>query len=186
MNRIDRQKKYQKITILLLVALVICLGGSYAWLALSLKGEKTNSVIIGNLSLKLQDDTDGIYLDNAFPVVDEIGLSYVPYSFTLTNDGNIPSTYTIYLDDAEIINGDTRMNEAYVKYSLVRNGVREGSKFLASTRTDAGRLLESGVLDVGQTNKYDLRLWIADTTENDVMTTTFAGKIRVEAEQIKE
>ena len=78
------------------------------------------------------------------------------------------------------------MNEEYVKYSLVRNGVRSSAKFLTTTKTETGRVLDSGILDVGQTNDYDLRLWIADTTENDVMTTTFSGRIRIEAEQIKE
>lgn len=186
MSKEERQKKYQKMTILLLVALILCLGGTYAWLALSLQGEKTSDVIVGNLSLKLDDDSEGIYLDNAYPVPDDIGLSYSPYSFSLTNDGNIPSSYTIYLDDEEITDGSSRMNEEYVKYNLVRNGVRESAKYLTTTKTSGGRVLDSGILSVGQTNEYDLRLWIADTTQNDVMTTTFAGRIRIEAEQIKE
>ena len=186
MSREERQKRYQKMTILLLVALILCLGGTYAWLALSLQGEKTSDVIVGNLSLKLDDDSEGIYLDNAYPVPDDIGLSYSPYSFSLTNDGNIPSSYTIYLDDEEITDGSSRMNEEYVKYNLVRNGVRESDKYLTTKKTAGGRVLDSGILSVGQTNEYDLRLWIADTTQNDVMTTTFAGRIRIEAEQIKE
>lgn len=186
MSKEEKHKKFQKMTILLLVALVLCLGGTYAWLALSLQGEKTSDVVVGNLSLKLDDNSEGIYLDNAYPVTDSVGFSYNPYSFSLTNDGNIPSNYIIYLDDEELENGVTRMNEEYVKYSLVRNGVRSSAKFLTTTKTETGRVLDSGILDVGQTNEYDLRLWIADTTENDVMTTTFSGRIRIEAEQIKE
>ena len=68
----------------------------------------------------------------------------------------------------------------------MKNGVRESAKYLTTTKTSSGRVLDSGILSVGQTNEYDLRLWIADTTQNDVMTTTFAGRIRIEAEQIKE
>ena len=186
MDKEERQKRYQKMTILLLVALILSLGGVYAWLTLSLQGKKTSDVVVGNLSLKLNDNTEGLYLDNAYPVTDDIGLSYSPYSFTLTNNGNIPSNYTVYLDDEELTNGSTRMNENYVKYSLVKNGVRGSAKFLNTTNTDLGRVLDSGILSVGQTNEYDLRLWIADTTENDVMATTFSGRIRIEAEQIKE
>lgn len=186
MNKEQRHKKYQKMTILLLVALILCLGGTYAWLVLSLQGEKTSDVVVGNLSLKIAEDSEGIYLDNAYPVKDEVGLSYNPYSFTLTNDGSIPSNYTIYLDDEKIADGSVRMKEEYVKYSLVKNGVRENAKFLTTTNTQNGRVLDSGTLAVGQTNEYDLRIWIADTTSNDVMTTTFSGRIRIEAEQIKE
>lgn len=186
MKKEEKYKKYQKMTIVLLVTLILFLGGAYAWLGFSLEGEKTNSVIVGNLSLELKDNSEGIYLDKAYPVTDEIGFGYSPYSFNLTNNGNIPSSYTIYLDDEDISNESIRMNENYVKYSLVRNGVRESAKFLSTTKTEGGRVLDSGVLEVGQTNEYDLRLWIADTTENDVMETVFSGRIRIEAEQIKE
>lgn len=186
MKKEDKYKKYQKMTIALLVILILFLGGAYAWLALSLQGKQTNNVIVGNLSLKLDNNSEGIYLDDAYPVSDEVGLSSNPYAFSLTNDGNIPSSYTIYLDDEEIEDSLIRMNEDYIKYSLVRNGVRQNIKFLSTTNTKLGRVLDSGVLESGQTNEYDLRLWIASETENDVMTTIFSGRIRIEAEQIKE
>lgn len=187
MKNENRQKSYQRLTVIILVLLIVLLGGTYAFLTQSLKGAKTSNVIIGNLSLKLKDDTtDGIYLDNAYPVADSVGLTYDPYSFSLTNNGNIESSYTIYLDDEELSSGEVRMNDEFVKYNLVKNGIRGNSKFLSESTTAEGRVLDSGVLSVGQTNEYDLRLWIDENVENDVMTTVFSGRIRIEAEQIKE
>ena len=181
------QGSYQKLTILLLIALILMLGGTYAWLTLSLTGTKTNNIVVGNLSLKLKDDTtNGISIDNAYPVSDNTGLTNNPYVFSLTNDGEIESTYTVYLDDEEITDGSTRMNDDYIKYSLTKNGIRENSKFLSSIKTTEGRVLDTGKLAVGQSIDYELRLWIAEEVSNDVMSTTFSGRIRIEAEQIKE
>lgn len=180
------KNSYPKLTVLILFLLILLLGVAYAWLAISLEGEKTNSVIVGTLSLKISDESSGIYLTNAYPVTDEIGLGYQPYTFSITNDGNIESNYAIYLDDEELSDDLVRMNEGYVKYSLIKNGVIESPKLLTTSKTDQGRLLDTGTLGVNQTNNYELRLWIDKDADNNVMRTTFYGKIRVEAEQIKE
>ncbi len=188
MDKEKRSTSYLKLTILIVVLLAIVLGCSYAFLTLSLAGEKTNNIVVGNLSLKLGENTaEGIDLKNAYPVSDETGLTYQPYSFNITNTGNIDSAYTIYLDDEKLDSKDEkRMNEAYVKYSLVKNGVRNDAKKLTAIKTDLGRVLDTGILSVGQTNEYDLRLWIDISADNEVMKSVFSGRIRIEAEQIKE
>ena len=178
---------YQKMTVIVLIVLVVVMGATYAWLTITLTSTKSNDVVVGNLSLKIDDDLkDGIHLENAIPVSDTVGLSYEPYYFSLTNNGSIESNYTIYLDDGSIDSGITRMNDEYLKYSLEKNGTGSESKFLKSIKTEQGRILDSGILKVGETNEYNFRLWIDHNVENDVMTTVFSGKIRVEAEQIKE
>ena len=178
---------YFKTTIVILLVLVLALASTYAWLLISLSGTKTNSVVVGTLSLKLKDDiTEGIYLEDATPVSDETGLKYSPYTFSLTNDGNIPSNYIVYLDNEEIPDGTIRMNDAYVRYNLIKNGESQPNRLLSSTIENNSKVLDKGTLKVGKTNTYDLRMWIDKDVDNKVMTTMFSGKIRVEAEQIKE
>ncbi len=185
-----REKKssyYLRNAIALLLFLVLTLAVTYAWLTLTLKGTKTNSVIVGTLSLELDDTiTDGIYLENATPVSDNTGLSYDPYKFSLTNDGNVPSNYIIYLDNEEISEDSIRMKDEYVRYSLIKNNESQPLKLLSSIVEDNSKVLDKGTLEVGKTNTYDLRLWIDKDVDNSVMTTVFSGRIRVEAEQIKE
>ena len=48
------------------------------------------------------------------------------------------------------------------------------------------RKLYSGSIDVGETVQFDLRMWMSVDATNEAMGTVFAGKIRVEASQIKE
>lgn len=183
----DKSIYYLRTTIVILVILTLALASTYAWLLISLSGTKSNNVVVGTLSLKLEDDiTEGIYLENATPVSDETGLRYAPYTFSLTNDGNIPSNYVIYLDNEEITEGLTRMNDEYVRYNLVKNGNAGANGLLSSTIKNGSKVLDEGTLQVGDTNTYDLRLWIDKNVDNSVMTTMFAGRIRVEAEQIKE
>ncbi|MDO5003903.1 MAG: hypothetical protein Q4E39_06765 [bacterium] len=182
------QRSYQKYTIAILILLVLIVGTAYAWLVLSLKGEKTNTVIVGNLSLKLENESAGINLEDASAVSENVGMSYKPYSFELTNDGNIESTYTIYLvdDDDKIPTGTEKMKDGYVRFNLIKNGIKENSKLLTEIKSDQGRVLDSGTIQPGQTNSYDLRLWIDSNANDDYMETMFAGKIEIVAEQIKE
>ena len=115
-------------------------------------------------------------------------MSYKPYSFTLTNDGNIESTYTIYLvdDDDKIPKGTEKLKDEYIRFNLVKNGIKENSKLLTEIKSDEGRVLDSGIIQPGQTNSYDLRLWIDNNADYDYMETMFAGKIEIVEEQIKE
>lgn len=183
----DKTSYYFKTTLVLLIILTLALSATYAWLMVSIQGTKVNNVVVGTLSLKLKDDiTEGIYLENATPVADSTGLSYDPYTFTLTNDGNIPSNYIIYLDNDFIPEDTIRMKDEYVRYNLVKNGTASDNKLLSTTLENNSKILDKGTLEVGKTNTYDLRLWIDKDVDNSVMTTMFAGRIRVEAEQIKE
>ena len=122
----DKVKKilitYRTRLLILLPILILLIGSSYAFLSLTLTTTKINTLAVGKLSLKLDDDNSKeINLDNAEPVTDEIGLKYSPYTFTITNDGNINSEYTIYLDDLPLSDGEERLTDNYVKYSLIKD-----------------------------------------------------------------
>lgn len=76
----------------------------------------------GTLSLTLDESaSDGITA--AEPVEDSVGLTYTPYTFTLTNNGSLNSSYTIYLDDDTLDTGQTRVDSQYIKCDLVKNDV---------------------------------------------------------------
>ncbi len=80
--------------------LIVLIGVSYAWLMITLKADKFNVIKAGSLSLRLKEENEiGIRQDLAVPVVDEVGLKSEAFTFTLENNGNITSNYTIFLDD---------------------------------------------------------------------------------------
>ncbi len=171
--------------VLLLVVLLV--SSSYAFLSLTLTGTKKNILKAGTLSLKLDDKTTtGISLEKAIPVTDEEGMTYIPYTFTLKNDGNIDSDYSIYLDDVSIDEGKNRVDDQYIKYGITKDNESPKIALLSSTGTNPNRVIESGTISPNQTISYELRIWVDYDATNEAMDTVFSAKIRIEATQYKE
>lgn len=198
----------KKKIIALAVALVLLIGGTYAWLTLTLTGTKTARIEAGTLSLELVDEANEINVENALPVTDEEGKATDPYVFTLNNNGNITSLYTVYLDSAAIEEGLSAMPQDKVKYSVVKTvktivGSRDSlgedgdtadtvvstetlatDVYNSGTETISSKMLDTGSLAAGNYIDYELRLWISSEATNDEMkNTAFAGKLRIEATQ---
>jgi len=167
----------------MLLILVLVIGGTYAWFTLQLNGTKVNVLKAGTLSLILNDENSvGINSEKAVPMLDEVGETLVPYHFTLENHSDMPSDYTIYLDDLDLEENETRMNDSFVKYQLIKDGTKT-TALLNTTGIHPNRVLDSGTISGNTTITYDLRLWIDENTGNEVMGTTLRTKIRVVATQ---
>ena len=184
-------EKNKKQVIAIALALVLLVGGSYAWLTTTLKGTKKVRIEAGTLSLVLNEGNE-INVEDSLPMTDIDGLKTDAYTFTLQNNGNVTSNYTIYLDDASIDSADERFDDSALKYSLKKN---DGASTTALLSTLNQRVLDSGTIEAGTTNTYSLNLWIKDEATNDDVQATkdgqtvgkvFAGKLRIEASQIKE
>lgn len=171
-------KHKSKILIIISLLTILLISSSYAWLKVTLRSSKNNFIKGAALSLKMDDSMEGgINLTTAIPIPDEEGLSNIPYRFTINNDGEIDSTYTIYLDNLELDTNQTRVDDKYIKYSLTKNGISSGAKLLNN------RELDTGIIDKNTTDSYELRIWVDYNATNEAMNTTFKGQIRVEGTQ---
>ena len=178
-----KDDKKRLLVVAIFLAVIVLIGGTYAWLTLTKTGTKTNIIKAGSLQLVLDDTTsNGILLQNAIPISDTKGLQTDAYTFTLENKGTMAADYTIYLDDIAIDVNKTRMEDKDVKYSLTKNGTDTNTALL-STLED--RKLDLGTISAKTTNSYTLRLWISSTAGNDVMGKIFNAKLRIEASQSK-
>ena len=109
------------LTVVLVFAVVMLIGASYAYYKVTLVAEGGFTLRSGALEITLDDvDSNEIFLNNTQPVTDEEGMSYKPYTFVLENTGNIDGDYVLYLDDVSI--DGARMNDKYVKYNLSKDG----------------------------------------------------------------
>lgn len=174
--------KKNKLIILILIMIILIIGTSYAWFKLSKSSKTMNIIKSGKLSLILTEGNN-INLTRAYPQKESEGLKEKPYDFKVNNNGNIVSKYTIYLDDGDIDSGDVRMNDSYIRYHLNKNGINEVNDLLSSTGINGSRVIDVGYLAPGKSNNYELRLWIDEDADSDVMDTVFSGKIRIIAEQ---
>ena len=199
----------KKKIIALAVALVLLIGGTYAWLTITLTGSKTTRIEAGTLSLELVDEANEINIDDALPMSDTDGEAQLnPYTFTLNNNGNISSVYTVYLDSVAIDEALNAMPQNRVKYSVVKTiKTIVGSKdslgedgdtedtvvstetlttdvFNSTAETTTSKQLDTGTLAANNYIEYELRLWIDENATNTEMeNAAFAGKLRIEASQ---
>ena len=178
----EKKKKLKIILSISIIAIFLILGSSYIWL----KSKQHDVTIEGKLSMEFNHKiSDGIILENLYSVSDKKGMKTEYYIFTLKNNGNITSYYTIYFNDidSEIFNNNSRINPRFVKYDLLKNK-SENSKGTLSTLGDSpNRILDQGVITPGESNTYELKLWISSTETNKIKNSAFAAKIRLKNEQ---
>ena len=180
----ENNKVNKKIILSLILMIILLIGGSYAWLRVVVDGTKKNVLIAGSLSLVLGDNTaSGINIEKAVPVTDATGKQGTEYTFSLKNGGTVDSDYTIYLDDEEIADSETRMPDSSVRYYLEKNDVEVTTTYLSSTGINPNRILETGTLKKNQTNQYVLKIWIDQNATNEIMDNILKTKLRVVAEQ---
>ena len=111
------------LTIILVCLITILVGMSHAFLKTSFFGNKTNVLKVGSLSLTL-DETSGnaITVEDGAPMYDSEGVKQDNYfTFSLKNGGKIDTSYTIYLEDQPLGDGDVRVGQSYVHYNLEKD-----------------------------------------------------------------
>ena len=180
----NKKKKVITIVISIIIILVLALAISYAYFSTQLTGSD-QIVKVGTLDLVLDETSEGITLDNAVGISDSEGLSLDGSTFELINNGSKAVDYTIYLDDNTIGETDTRIDDMYLKYNLTKNGESDGVYLLTTIGSNPNRILDAGTIEGGETNKYNLKLWITDEVDGNYSGQVFSGKLRVEVSQDK-
>ena len=164
-----------------LVLLLVLLGTTFAYLTKTLNGDKEYIVRAGSLNLVLTEPND-LTFEKIIPIEDEEGLALDGFEFSVENKGSAVTDYTVYLDDVELSSGETRMPDAYIRYSLDVDGVKGSPKDLQSMGSNPERVVTTGTLKQNGKKSYVLRLWIEyNTTREQASGKTFKGKIRVVA-----
>ena len=177
-------KNNKKIIIIGIVIIVLLLiGVAFAYLTTTLHGEKEYLVRVGSLGLRLEEGNE-LTLESQIPLEDKDGMALDGFNFSLINEGNIETDYTIYLDDIPLEEGETRMPDSAIRYSLTKNSVVGNADNLSNMGVNPNRVVDTGSIAVDETINYTLRIWIDyDATTEEASGKTFKGKLRVVATQ---
>ena len=177
-------KNNKKIIIIAIAIIVLLLIGiAFAYLTTTLHGDKEYLVRAGSLGLRLEEGNE-LTLSSQIPLEDKDGMSLDGFNFSLVNEGNIETDYTIYLDDIPLDEGENRMPDSAIRYSLTRNDVVGDVDNLSNMGVNPNRVVDTGSIAVDETINYTLRIWIDyDATSEDAGGKTFKGKLRVVATQ---
>ena len=169
-----KDKKIIALVILVLISIIALVGSSYALLTKSFKSEKL-SMQVGTLKI---DFTDGniITMNNALPMTDEDGMNTTPYTFTITNSGNIDAYY-IVSNEEELTN---TLDTSYLKMRLTSdNGYDSGVKRVKDLGTETYRIVDETSLATGKSVTYKLYLWMSSEAGNDIQDKVYKSKIVV-------
>ena len=169
-----KNKKIIILIILILISILTLIGSSYALLTKSFKSEKL-SMQVGTLKV---DFTEGnaITMNNAIPMTDENGMNTTPYTFTITNSGDVDAYYTVS-NEEELAN---TLDTNYLKMRLTgSDGYDSGIKRLKDLGTSTYRIVDETSLATGKSVTYKLYLWISSDADNSVQDKIYKSKIVV-------
>ena len=175
--------KEKKLIIIIVVSIIVSIlvitGVSYALFSKTLKGDKTLSIESGTLKIDFEEG-DTINLENTGTLSDEEGLESKPYTFTITNSGDIKAYYTIsFQEDTDNNTLDTN----FVKYKLTSDkGYDSGIKVMKEVGNGTFIVKDEDALGTSEDDKkivYTLRLWLSDTADNSAQGKIYKMKVLV-------
>ena len=162
------------VIILILISLITLVGSSYALLTKSFKSKKL-SMEVGTLKIDFAEG-NAINMANAAPMTDSNGLKSTPYTFTITNGGDINAYYTVS-NEEELAN---TLDTSYLRMKLTgSDGYDSGIKTVKELGTETYKLIDDTLLETGKSVTYELRMWISQDAGNDIQDKIYKSKIVV-------
>ncbi len=154
-------------------AIVLLVGGSYAYLKTSTEGAKKVSVIAGILKVKYEDQ-EVIQLENTYPMSDEEGKEQKSYRFSVENVGDMQAKYDIGLEESK----KNTLDKKHIKYILKKgSGEWSNPQFLSSLNSLV--IEESKSLSVGEKEEYEIKMWVDIDSGNDIQGKSYKAKVVV-------
>lgn len=162
------------VIILILISLIALVGSSYALLTKSFKSKKL-SMEVGTLKIDFAEG-NAINMSNAAPMTDSDGMKTTPYTFTITNGGDINAYYTVS-NEEELAN---TIDTSYLRMKLTgSDGYDSGIKTVKELGTETYKLVDETLLATGKSVTYELRMWISQDAGNNIQDKVYKSKIVV-------
>ena len=170
------RKKYIALVIVTVVISIIALiGASYALLTMTIEGDKKVSLTAGILKVDF-DEGDNINLNEIAPMTDSQGLKTTPYTFTVTNTGNINAYYHVSLEE----DSNNTLDNSYLKMRLTSNdGYDSGVVKVSGYGTGEFDITSEATLEPEDTVTYNLWMWLDENADNSAQGKLYQSKIVV-------
>ena len=170
------KKKYVILVVVtILVSIIALIGATYALLTMTIQGDKKVSLTAGILKVDFEDG-NYINLENAAPVSDASGQQGTPYTFTITNTGNINAYYHVSLEE----DSANTLANSYLKMRLTsNNGYDSGVVKVSSYGTGTFNIKSEETLEPSDTVTYTLWMWLDENADNSAQGKEYKSKIVV-------
>ena len=170
------KKKYIVLVIVtIVISIVALLGASYALLTMTIEGDKKITLTAGILKVDFEDG-NYINLENAAPLTDAQGQKLTPYTFTITNTGNINAYYHVSLEE----DVNNTLSNSYLKMRLTSdNGYDSGVVKVSSYGTGSFDITSEATLEPSDKVTYQLWMWLDYNADNSAQGKEYKSKIVV-------
>jgi len=180
MSKEDKNEMYSRI-FSIIMTLTFLVFITWFWFGprrqfLNVSGYNYSNLIEANSNLAFLDLTDGINLENAYPVSDSVGLTNSAYSFQIENKGTDYEKYKIQFCSLEEIDENVKILEnKYLRFAIKKNNE---AYTIPSNLTDEGTIFIDSIAP-NETSIYSIKMWIDQDAGNEIMNSYFYGKINV-------
>jgi flagellar basal body-associated protein FliL len=187
--KLDNSKRKKSIIaiLMILIGIAVIAGISYAYMRITKSQKSLNLVNINCLDIEINDVSDAINMQYAYPLTDSEGETTEPYTFTITNKCYVEVDYSLNLD---VLDTEDRIESKNIAIKLDNNEKNLLTNYTKiDTTTDMDYKvsetysLKTGTLKQKETITYNLRLWLDKSAGNETQNGTFQSKVSVTVEQ---
>ncbi len=170
-----RKKYIVLVVVTIVISIIALIGASYALLTMTIEGDKKVSLTAGILKVDF-DEGDNINLNEIAPMTDNQGLKTTPYTFTITNTGNINAYYHVSLEE----DVNNTLDNSYLKMRLTsNNGYDSGVVKVSGYGTGEFDITSEATLEPEDTVTYNLWMWLDENADNSAQGKLYQSKIVV-------
>ena len=138
--------------------------------------KNTERYSTGTLSITASSKGSTISLSDALPVEDSVGSTSTPYTFTISNTGNLNYKFNIKLLSTG--SSSTTIGSQYIKLK-----VDDGSVTTLSSLSN-GIIKKDVTLAAGESIDISVRVWLSISTPNSQIGKTFNSKIVIDGQAV--
>lgn len=174
--------KNKKKIIIVVAAIAVSLIGfsllnsTYSLFYHEVTSKNTEGYSTGTLSITASSKGSTISLSDALPVEDSVGSTSTPYTFTITNTGNLNYKFNIKLLSTG--SSSTTIDSQYIKLK-----VDDGSVTTLSSLFN-GIIKKDVTLAAGESIDISVRVWLSISTPNSQIGKTFNSKIVIDGQAV--
>ena len=174
-------KNKKKIIIVVAVIAVSLIGFSLLNSTYSLfyredTSKNTEGYTTGTLSITASSKGGTVSLSDALPVEDSVGSTSTPYTFTITNTGNLNYKFNIKLLSTG--SSSTTIGSQYIKLKVDNDAVSTLSSL------NSGIIKKDVTLKAGASIDISVRVWLSISTPNSQIGKTFNSKIVIDGQAV--
>ena len=174
----DKSKSFLLTVIVVVLLLIAVIAVSYAAFYYSKSGDEINRVSTGTITMSYSENNNGIYLTNAFPIIDSVGMllsdanQYFDFTVSATMSGSTIVDYAIVGTKDQ--SKSTLPDEGVKLYLTTVNGNSE-SQVVAPTKISELRttdnipyvpdnqyLILHDNFNETDSRNYRLRMWVSE------------------------